>query len=84
MTILCPGPASTHSLKTLAPCNLACPNSMSEEACYYENLECIPSYWEIQTYLEENIVWACHSNRDRPCSATGLKEFPEGSSCLLW
>lgn len=59
-------------------CCSACPNSGSDEHTNLENLGCLPSYWEVQSMLKNDVVWACHNNINKPCSATGLDTLPNG------
>jgi hypothetical protein len=58
-------------------CDEICPaNLYGEAANYYQNLGCLPSPYEISEMLAKKQVWMCHSNPEKPCVYTKLKEVP--------
>lgn len=60
----------------LLPCDEACPIVGAGQACG------LPEPWEIIAMLDRKEVWTCHSNPNKPCCVTNLKEFPEGYKAI--
>lgn len=59
-------------------CDNACPSLDTHEAVQAQNWGCLPDPYAIRKMLENNRVWMCHSNPQRPCIATGLDAVPDG------
>ena len=58
-------------------CDEACPaNVCGEVTIRYQNYGCLPEPYEITKMLTEKKVWMCHSNPEKPCVYTKLKEVP--------
>jgi len=58
-------------------CDEACPaNVCGEIAIRYQNYGCLPEPYEITQMLTQKKVWMCHSNPEKPCVYTKLKEVP--------